>query len=84
MSSRPDGVTSSGAEPGWISVRTTPDRAGEVNREVTRLVGLPDAPARRDGRYTNRRDRINPAIAGGGSSDSARPIWSGQVVLDTR
>ena len=29
-----DGVTSAGAEPGWISVRTAPDRAGEVNRAL--------------------------------------------------
>ncbi len=28
----PDGVTSSLAEPGWLSVRVTPDRTGEVNR----------------------------------------------------
>jgi ABC-type multidrug transport system, ATPase component len=28
----PDGVSTSAAEPGWISVRTTPDRTGEVNR----------------------------------------------------
>lgn len=30
-----DGVTSAGAEPGWISVRTAPDRAGEVNRALS-------------------------------------------------
>ena len=30
----PDGVTSSGAEPGWLSVRSTPDRAGEINRAL--------------------------------------------------
>jgi ABC-2 type transport system ATP-binding protein len=30
----PDGVTSSVAEPGWVSVRTTPDRAGEINRAL--------------------------------------------------
>ena len=29
----PDGVTSA-AEPGWISVRATPDRAGEINRAL--------------------------------------------------
>jgi hypothetical protein len=28
----PDGATASTAEPGWISVRTTADRIGEVNR----------------------------------------------------
>ena len=28
----PGGVTSSVAEPGWLSVRVTPDRSGEVNR----------------------------------------------------
>jgi ABC-2 type transport system ATP-binding protein len=28
----PDGATTSAAEPGWLSVRVTPDRAGEVNR----------------------------------------------------
>ncbi len=28
----PAGVTSSAAEPGWLSIRVTPDRAGEVNR----------------------------------------------------
>ena len=28
----PDGVTTSSAEPGWLSVRVTPDRTGEVNR----------------------------------------------------
>ncbi len=30
----PGGVTSSVAEPDWISVRTTPDRAGEINRAL--------------------------------------------------
>jgi len=30
----PDAVTSSAAEPGWISVRTTPERTGEVNRTL--------------------------------------------------
>jgi ABC-2 type transport system ATP-binding protein len=30
----PDAVTSSAAEPGWISVRTTPERTGEVNRAL--------------------------------------------------
>jgi ABC-2 type transport system ATP-binding protein len=30
----PDGVTSSTAEPGWISVRTAPERMGEVNRAL--------------------------------------------------
>jgi ABC-2 type transport system ATP-binding protein len=30
----PGAVTSSAAEPGWISVRTTPERTGEVNRTL--------------------------------------------------
>jgi ABC-2 type transport system ATP-binding protein len=30
----PDAVTSSVAEPGWISVRTTPERTGEINRAL--------------------------------------------------
>jgi ABC-2 type transport system ATP-binding protein len=30
----PEGVTSSVAEPGWISVRATSDRAGEINRAL--------------------------------------------------
>jgi ABC-2 type transport system ATP-binding protein len=30
----PEAVTSTGAEPGWLSVRSTPDRAGEINRAL--------------------------------------------------
>ena len=30
----PEAVTSSAAEPGWLSVRVAPDRAGEVNRAL--------------------------------------------------
>jgi len=68
--------------------RATPGRRPRQRRarqwlsrpdEATRLVGS----TRRNGQARRSvhepRDRINPAIAGGGSSVSAHPIWSGQM-----